>query len=187
MVGAPSGRPRRRDLILMLAPISAHCVAFRPLFDFSIEANWKNNDYKGISIGRTNDKRDEIYLSGSWGDPSRLRLTAFGDVEHVNYDSNHRQIGVSPCNAASGPNCFDPSQPPNANAFNWSARNKDRNWLVGVGVDWPVLERLMLKGSILYYQTDGSADTTAQNNFGNPLPINAYDDTKRTSVNLKGI
>jgi hypothetical protein len=27
----------------------------------------------------------------------------------------------------------------------------------------------------------------SQNNFGNPLPINAYDNWKRTSLNLKGI
>jgi hypothetical protein len=49
------------------------------------------------------------------------------------------------------------------------------------------MERLLIKGSVLYYETDGSADISSQNNFGNPLPITAYDDTKRTSVNLKGI
>ena len=59
--------------------------------------------------------------------------------------------------------------------------------MVGVGLDWPVMERLMVKGSALYYHTDGSADITSQNNFGNPLPIGAYDDSKRTSLNLKGI
>jgi outer membrane receptor protein involved in Fe transport len=49
------------------------------------------------------------------------------------------------------------------------------------------MERLMVKASVLYYHTDGSADISSQNNFGNPLPIHAYDDSKRTSVNLKGI
>jgi len=158
-----------------------------PLLDFSLEATSKNNKYKDITLGRTTDKRDEVYLSGSWGDPSRLRLTAFGDVEHITYDSNHRQVGVSPCTAASGLNCFDPSQPPNASAFNWSAGNKDRNWVIGIGADWPAMERLMVKASVLYYRTDGSADISSQNNFGTPLPISAYDDTKHTSANLKGI
>src|SRR4029079_5481305 len=123
----------------------------------------------------------------SYGDPSKVRGTAFFDWEHITYDSDHRQIGTSPCNQASGPNCFDPNAPANSTAFNWSARNKDRNWVVGVGVDWPVMERLMLKASALYYETDGSADIASQNNFGNPLPITAYDDTKRTSLNLKAI
>jgi hypothetical protein len=158
-----------------------------PLLDFSLEATWKDNKYKDITIGRSNDKREEVYLSGSWGDPSRIRLTAFGNLEHITYDSNHRQIGASPCNAASGPNCFDPSSPPNATAFNWSAQNKDRNWVLGIGADWPAMERLMVKASALYYHTDGSADINSQNNFGNPLPITAYDDSQRTSVNLKGI
>jgi hypothetical protein len=42
---------------------------------------------------------------------------------------------------------------------------------------------LMLKGSVLYFQTDGPANAASQNNFGNPLPITAFDDGKRTSVN----
>ena len=158
-----------------------------PLLAFSLEGIWKDNQYQNIVLGRTSDKREEIYLSGSYGDFAKVRATAFGDWEHITYDSNHRQIGTSPCNAASGPNCFDPSAPPNSTAFNWSAQNKDRNWVVGVGVDWTLSERWMLKASALYYETDGSADIASQNNYGNPLPITAYDDTKRTSLNLKGI
>jgi MtrB/PioB family decaheme-associated outer membrane protein len=163
-----------------------------PFLDFSLEASWKDNKYKNVVLGRTSDEREAVYLSGSYGDPNRLRFTAFGDVEHIKYDSNHRQINAGSCFATpptpqAGANCNDPSNPPNAVAFNWSARNKDRNWVVGAGVDWPAMERLMVKGSVLYYETDGSADISSQNNFGNPLPINTYDDTKRTSVNLKGI
>ena len=161
-----------------------------PLFDLDFEANWKKNDYKDVTLGRASDRREEYYLSGSWGDMAHLRLTAFGDYEYIKYDSSHRQIGSGDCvsgNPPAGPNCFDPSTPPNSVAYNWSASNKDSNWVIGLGLDWPATERLMVKGSLLYYETDGSADTVSQNNFGNPLPINAYDDSKRTSLNLKGI
>jgi MtrB/PioB family decaheme-associated outer membrane protein len=164
-----------------------------PLLDFSLEVNWKDNKYKDITLGRSSDKREEIYLSGGWGDPSRLRITGFGDWENIKYDSSHRNVGTGSCPTTTGSppvtitNCFDPSTPPNSTAFNWSAKNKDRNWVIGAGVDWPVMERLLVKGSVLYYHTDGSADISSQNNFGNPLPIHAYDDSKRTSVNLKGI
>jgi MtrB/PioB family decaheme-associated outer membrane protein len=162
-----------------------------PLLDFSLEANWKDNNYKDITLGRTGDRREEIYLSGGWGDPSKLRVTGFGDVEYIWYDSDHRNVGAGSCpttsNGVTAVNCFDPSTPPNSIAYNWSARNKDRNWVIGVGADWPAMPNLMVKGSILYYHTDGSADISSQNNFGNPLPIHAYDDSKRTSVNLKGI
>jgi MtrB/PioB family decaheme-associated outer membrane protein len=157
-----------------------------PLLDFSLEATWRDNKYKGVTLGRNSDKREAVYLSGSWGDPKRIRTTGFVDYERITYDSNHRE-NASGCNAATGPNCFDPSSPPSSAAFNWSARNRDRNWVVGVGADWQVMERLMVKGSALYYKTDGSVDISSQNNFGNPLPIAAFDDTERTSLNLKGI
>jgi MtrB/PioB family decaheme-associated outer membrane protein len=158
-----------------------------PLLDFSLEAIWKDNKYKNITLGRTKDEREEVYVSGSYGDPNKVRFTAFADFEHIKYDSNHRNVGVGSCDSSTGPNCFDPGTLPNSKAFNWSARNKDRNWVLGVGVDWPVNPKLMVKASALYYDTDGSADITSQNNFGNPLPIHAYDDSKHTSLNLKGI
>ena len=158
-----------------------------PLLDFSLETTWKDNKYKDITLGRTSDRREDIYLSASWGDPSKVRITGFGDYERITYDSNHRNVGVGSCDSKTGPNCFDPSAPPSSSSFNWSARNRDHNWVVGFGADWPATERLMIKGSLLYYETDGGADIASQNNFGNPLPITAYDDTKRTSFNLKGI
>ena len=40
-----------------------------PLLDFSLEATWKDNKYKDITLGRTSDRREDIYLSASWGDP----------------------------------------------------------------------------------------------------------------------
>ena len=123
-----------------------------PLLDFSLEANWKDNQYQDITLGRNSDRRDEIYVSGSWGDPSRLRVTGFGDFEHIKYDSNSRNVNTGSCPTTTGTppvtitNCFDPSTPPNSTAYNWSATNKDRNWVVGLGVDWPAMERLMVKG-----------------------------------------
>jgi len=165
-----------------------------PLLDFSLEAIWKDNDYRDYTLGRTKDKRDEVYVSASYGDPAKLRFTIFGDVENVKYESFHRNVGAGSCFAtppapSAGPNCFDPntSTPPNAIAYNWSATNKDKNWTIGAGLDWPAMDRLMVKASLLYYKTDGSADMTSQGNFGNPLPINDFDTSEKTSLNLKGI
>jgi len=44
-----------------------------------------------------------------------------------------------------------------------------------------------VKGAAQYFKSDGSSDVISQNNFGNPLPITAYDDWKQTALNLKGI
>jgi MtrB/PioB family decaheme-associated outer membrane protein len=175
------------------------------MLDLAVEATWKKNDYKrsGQSfasspigpnddfLGRTKDERKELYLSASFGDPSKLRATAFYDVEWIRYDSFHRNVGAGSCPTTSGTttavDCFDPGTAPNSVAYNWAAQNKDKNWQFGVGVDWPALSNLMLKASYLLVKTDGKADISAQNNFGNPLPIGAYDDTKTQSFNLKGI
>jgi MtrB/PioB family decaheme-associated outer membrane protein len=152
-----------------------------PLVGVSFEGIWKKNDYESVTFGRTTDKRDEYYLQVSYGDPSRWQVTAFGDLENIRYDSNHRQIGT-----LTAANANDPNAPPTSTNFNWSAQNKDQNWAVGVGLTWPINEQWMVKGSYIYYDTNGSADIQSQNNFGNPLPINQYDDTRRHSVNLKG-
>jgi len=172
-----------------------------PLLDFSLEYNYTDNKYKDVTLGRTKDKRDSIYVSGGYGDINSMRFTAFGDWEGITYDSFHRNVGAGSCPTTSGgvtaTNCFDPSTPANSIAYNWKATNKDRNWVIGAGLDWRATDRLLVKGSVLYYETDGSADVQSQNAagefgsgsafFGNPLPINAFDDTKRTSANLKGI
>ncbi|HEV2977893.1 MAG TPA: MtrB/PioB family outer membrane beta-barrel protein [Casimicrobiaceae bacterium] len=161
-----------------------------PMLDFDLEATWQDNQFKDITLGRTSNKREEVYLSAAWGDTEHFRLTAFGDYEHVSYGSNHRNIGSGTCLPAppnAGNDCFDPSTPPNSIAYNWSEANSGNNWVIGVGADWPVMERFMVKGSLLYYETDGSANTVSQNNYGNPLPLNALDNSKHTSLNLKGI
>jgi MtrB/PioB family decaheme-associated outer membrane protein len=153
-----------------------------PLWGASFEGIWKKNDYQSATLGRSTDKRDEYYLQVSYGDPSNWQVTVFGDLENIRYDSNHRQIGTLTASDA-----YSPASPPTATNFNWSAQNKDQNWAVGVGLTWPINEQWMLKGSYIYYDTNGSADIQSQNNFGNPLPINQYDDTRRQSLNLKAI
>ena len=93
-----------------------------PLLDFSLEAIWKDNDYRDFTLGRTKDRRDEVYGSVSYGDPAKLRLTLFGDVENIKYDSFHRNVGTTTCVVpppapSAGPNCFDPSSP----ALSWKS------------------------------------------------------------------
>jgi MtrB/PioB family decaheme-associated outer membrane protein len=157
-----------------------------PLLDTSLEYIYKDNDYKGTTLGRTGDRRNEVFGSISYGDLTKWRVTLMGDYEWVTYDSYHRNIGGGSCNA-DNPGCFDPNVPPTSFAYNWSATNKDNNWMLGLGLDWFATDRLTIKGSLLYFESDGQSDVVSQDNFGNPLPIDAYDNWKRTSLNIKGI
>jgi len=153
-----------------------------PLLDVTVEGIWRSNKYTETVLGRTKDERQEIFATLSYGDPRSWRITLMGDYEWVKYDSYHRNISDGALSSA-----YDPFAPPNSSNYNWSATNKDDNWLVGIGLDWIVNDRFTIKGSLLYFQSDGSSDVISQNNFGSPIPITAYDDWKQTSLNIKGI
>ena len=43
-------------------------------------------------LGRKYDQRQEYYASVSCGDPNMFRVTFFGDIEFIQYDSYHRNI-----------------------------------------------------------------------------------------------
>lgn len=151
----------------------------RPLLDFGFEAIFKKNDYKETILGRTNDDRQEYYVNAGYGDPKALRAFVFGDVEYVQFESDHRVGTGNP----------DPATPPTTTTYNWSAKNKDNAWQVGLGVDWTPITRLTFKFSALYAETDGMTEFTIQPG-GAPGPftnIPTVDDTKRTSVTLRAV
>jgi hypothetical protein len=155
--------------------------------DFGFEAYYKRNNYKDLTLGRLNDRRKEYYGSISYGNPEKFRVTLFGDVEFINYDSYHRTVNAAPCPVAA-PNCFDPTTAPTATGFNWAAQLRDKNWTVELGFDWPLTQKLSLKGSAIVQETKGGVDFQSQTlSTGSPaallFPINAYDNTRRQSVN----
>jgi len=150
-----------------------------PLLDFGLEAIYKRNDYKDTILGRTEDQRNELYGSIAYGDPKNWRVMLFGDIEFVKFDSAHRVGTGNP----------DPSSGSNATTYNWTSRNEDNSWQVGLGADWAVLTRLTLKASLIYAETDGHTDFSVAPG-GDPtlrLPITASDDTTRVAFNLKGV
>jgi MtrB/PioB family decaheme-associated outer membrane protein len=150
-----------------------------PLLDIGVEAIYKKNDYKDTILGRTEDERNELYASIGYGDPKSWRVHLFGDIEFVKFDSAHRVGTGNP----------DPSSGSNATTYNWTARNEDNAWQVGLGADWAVLTRLTLKASLLYAETDGHTDfTVAPGGPTTPFaPIVASDDTTRVAFNLRGV
>jgi hypothetical protein len=161
-----------------------------PTVDFGIELNLKKNRYKDTVLGRTRDDRQELYLTAAFGDRDVFRVLAFADYEVIKYDSVHRTINAAACPPAS-PNCFDPFQPATTVAFNWSARNTDKNSSFGLGFDWPVRERLMVKGSVLWGRSEGDVAVTAQAlPTGAPaatlVPITNYGNNEKWAFNPQG-
>jgi hypothetical protein len=143
--------------------------------DVGLEVSAKRNEYGETLLGRTGDKREEVYLSASYGDPTALRVTAFADYERTHYDSRH-WVGAT----TTFPN-------PNAagTTYLWEGRVHDRNWLFGVAAAWPMNERLRFDGSFIWQRTKGGVDFFTPNNLGNPQPILAYDSFRKQSLNVK--
>lgn len=151
-----------------------------PRVDLGFEAIFKNNDYKDTLLGRTNDTRQEYYASASFGDPNEFRVLVFGDVELTKYESFHR-VGTG---ATSG----DPFAAPTATTYNWGAISQDRAWQIGLGMDWKPRERLTFKASLIVAKTEGTSDFSPEVGGGGPFAsISNVDNTKRTSLNFKGI
>ena len=169
--------------------------------DVGFEVIFKRNNYQDTPLGRTSDTRQEYYASVGYGDPKKLRLFAYGDIEYIKYDSNHRadQTNIT---ATTRPDLVDPGSgsffnPPCTGTqvcvYNWHATNKDTSWQVGLGADWVPRDRLTIKSSLIYVQTEGKADFNVQAatfNTTSGLPftnINNFDNTRRIAFNVKGI
>jgi outer membrane protein OmpA-like peptidoglycan-associated protein len=175
-----------------------------PLLGLSFEANWAKQDFDEHTYGRATSERQGYFLNANWGDASKFMLTAFGSWEETKYPSDHRYIntvsnGPSPppgfCTSAN-PNCYSPTAAANSGSYNWDSATKDTTYMVGVGLDWPVMQGVMLKASYLYVQNNGQATFSSQDatgnmvggpaGFGNPLNIGNFDDSTQQSFNLKG-
>jgi hypothetical protein len=169
-----------------------------PRDNLSLSFDWinKKNAYRDLVLGRTNDKRNEYILSASWGDPGGLRLTAFADWEESTYNGARRFI---PRTGAQDFNVNTPIfNPPgttdnySTSSYNWWDRVKDTNYAFGLGADWPLSAKWLLKGSYIYMKTTGAVDFSSVNNVGTPLAVTnssiaGYDNTKRNSWNLKAL
>jgi hypothetical protein len=157
-----------------------------PNFDIGFEGIVKNNKYKENVLGRLKDDRSEVYVSASYGEPGGPRFTVFGDAEKVKYDSTHRIIGSGTTNGA-----YEPATPPTSSNYNWSGTITDKNWAAGVAFDWPVSTKFVLKASAIFYKTDGYVDLALQEGVPasvvRPVPVGEWDDSKRTSFNIKGV
>ena len=147
-----------------------------PMFDLGIEGIYKVNRYKETILGRTKDERQELNLSASYGDLNSFRVTAFADVEFVQYDSNHWVGSIATY----------PVENPAGGIYSWRSNVKDRNHLVGLAADWVVNPRLRFYGSYIWTKANGEVDFQAPPQ-ANAIPIDQYDNYKKQQLNVKAM
>jgi MtrB/PioB family decaheme-associated outer membrane protein len=160
-------------LVLDWAPI--------PFLDTGFEAAWKKTDYKDLFYGRNNDLRREYNVTVSYGNPKEFRVTGLVNYETVEFNQAYHQ-GTGPF----------PGGTQTATDFDWGTKNTQTNRLIGVIADWPVMERLALKGSYTWSRTGGGVDFNSGNTagaggfLGGPLVNYVTDNTRKRTFNLKG-
>jgi hypothetical protein len=171
-----------------------------PLLDFGVEAIYKHNNYKDSLLGRQSDERQEYYASVSYGDAEKFRVTLFGDLELTQMDSLHKycqSAGVgSDCTPGIAAGAPVATTTPASSSYNWSAKNLDRSYQIGLGADWLPAPKWKLNSSLVYAKTNGTTDFAAQSdariirNAANSVallfPIQNFDNTTRVTLNLKG-
>ena len=149
------------------------------LLDLGAEFIYKDNNYKNVDLGRTGDKRQELYLSAAYGDPKAFRVSTFFDFETIRYDSTHYQGAPTPLSS------FPAS--PNATNFQWQSQVEDTNYVIGVAADWLPLTRLRFRGSYIYQETEGTVDFSANNPAAVIRNIPNYDSFTKHAFDLRAI
>jgi hypothetical protein len=144
--------------------------------DVGLELSYKRNRYKDTTLGRTDDRREEVALSAGYGDAKTFRVSGFFDWEYTYYDSNHWVGDVATY----------PTPNPPAGAYFWQSRVHDHNYLFGAAADWVASDTVRFYASAIWQKGDGGVDFTAPS-VANAQNITNYDNFQKRALNLKAI
>ena len=88
--------------------------------DLGLSYAYVYNDYKDVTLGRTNDKGHELYFDIMWRPVAMLKLMGFAGYERYEADSNH--YNFSPGDSAD-PNVDDNSSSSRRRRVCWTGRS----------------------------------------------------------------
>lgn len=159
---------------------------FEPIehLDLGIEYAYKINDYDQTLLGRTKDKRHEVYLDAAYELPGIMKLSGYFDYERVEYNSFHRNVSST---GAAG--AFDPSTTATSSNYNWAEFLTDDNIAYGVAALVQVVkDKLDFLLSWDHQKADGKAKFETDAPLATPLvDIANYDDMVKKTLNAKAI
>ena len=177
-----------------------------PLLSASFEGNWAKIDYDNVTLGRTDNDVDGVFLSVDWGDPNKFLVRASATGSRRSTRRTTATSVRSPAVRRRPPTRLRDSvrsrprrtrtrllRPELAAVFRQHITvvqleladqgqdldDRRRRRLAGDGA-W------LLNASFIYVHNEGEATFASQNNIGNPIPINNFDNSKQTYFNLKG-
>ncbi|MEW6586491.1 MAG: MtrB/PioB family decaheme-associated outer membrane protein [Nitrospirota bacterium] len=161
-----------------------------PAENLTIGFGYRNEDtnYHDATLGLGESESDEFSINADYTLSDRVHIAGYYDFEKIKYRQVQRRV---PFNATEG---FDPTEPPTATAFNWTAAEKDRTYEYGIGADVHIIpKKLTLRLNHSSVKSDGSVDYTFLLG-ANPLPsgrtqdnidLSDWDDYRLTSYLAK--
>jgi MtrB/PioB family decaheme-associated outer membrane protein len=146
--------------------------------DLGLSYAFVNNDYKDVTLGRTNDKGHEFYVDVMWRAATMLKLNGFAGYERYEADSNHYNFSLG---QSADPNFDDRI----AASYRWGQSIVDDFWTMGLTAEMPLMkDRLKLSCSWQYQKSNGKSDFTTE---GPSVlqPLNQYEDFDINTVAAK--
>jgi len=146
--------------------------------DFGLSYAFVYNDYKDVTLGRTDDKGHELYLDIMWRAAPMLKLIGFAGYERYDAESNH--YNFSPGDSAD-PNIDDSS----SSSYRWGQSIIEDFWTMGLTAEIPLLnDRLKLNLSWQYQKSNGKSDFTTHGT-STLQPIDQYEDFDINTAQVK--
>lgn len=151
--------------------------------DMGIEYAYKKDNYDETILGLKNAKRNEFIFDTSY-EIKGIKLYGYFDYEISKANQTIRYINPT------GVYSFNPFSPPVANSYNWDVELKDKNYVFGLGFEFPILTNKLYFGAQYDFEkSNGNADFTSQYLTGglnqDLIDISRYDDYKKHSLSTK--
>jgi hypothetical protein len=142
--------------------------------DFSLEYYYKTNEYGESASGRLADDRNELYLSAGFGEHDGFRFKIFADYETATTDA--RLVNRDSSTGSIKYVVFTDVD--------------DEYLALGLGFDWPAAKGLMITGSAMWDQSEGTVEFDGIPGI-EPLPttlvdIPNYGNNDKLMLNFKG-
>jgi len=160
-------------------------LEFYPLdtLDLGLDYSYIINDYDKVVLGRTEDKRHQVYLDFLWHGYSLFNLSGFAGYEYTKAEADHYNFAAG---SGTPPQLADPTvNDGNAASYLWNQEIKDNFWTYGLSTQMRLMEDILkLIVSWEYQKSDGKSTFTSQGDTA-LQDLEPYDDYSKKRLEAK--
>jgi MtrB/PioB family decaheme-associated outer membrane protein len=182
---------RRFDAAAQIRDTYKASIDFSPIenLNFGISYKYKKADYQNTIIGLTSEKSNLINIDGDFTIGKFVKLFGYFGFERIDTDQFQRQFAAPPPADAGNPI----TGPTSATRFNWDAKQKEKEYDYGIGVEiYAIPKKLTFVLQHDYVRSNGLVDYTVFRAL-NPgetqdnIDLPAWDDYRQDSYMIKAV